>query len=141
MSKYIITGAKGGSPPQGAAGPNRVEIHDFVKIQAVDIDAWEGYCTQWNVLFPTCFSSSTIEMTRTVCHLAGFAEGGDCDCCYQYVHRQPGQTRSGSEKRARMCNKQYENAISPFRGSTAGTIRQDVLFIGIHAHFRGRSGG
>ncbi|KAK7036243.1 tyrosinase [Favolaschia claudopus] len=33
MSKYIITGAKGGNPPQGAAAPNRVEIHDFVKIQ------------------------------------------------------------------------------------------------------------
>lgn len=32
MSTYIITGAKGGTPPQGAAAPNRVEIHDFVKI-------------------------------------------------------------------------------------------------------------
>ncbi|KAJ7501098.1 tyrosinase [Mycena galericulata] len=97
MSKYIITGAKGGSPPQGAATPNRVEIHDFVKIQdqfslyiqalqqiysqnqpdvasffsiagihglpyqewdgsgqkPVDTDAWEGYCTHGNVLFPT----------------------------------------------------------------------------------------
>ncbi|KAJ6592568.1 tyrosinase [Mycena capillaripes] len=33
MSTYIVTGAKGGSPPQGAAAPNRVEIHDFVKIE------------------------------------------------------------------------------------------------------------
>ncbi|KAJ6568747.1 tyrosinase [Mycena capillaripes] len=33
MSKYIVTGAKGGSLPQGAAAPNRVEIHDFVKIE------------------------------------------------------------------------------------------------------------
>ncbi|KAJ7501106.1 hypothetical protein B0H11DRAFT_2224937 [Mycena galericulata] len=32
MSKYIITGAIGGIPPLGAAAPNRVEIHDFVKI-------------------------------------------------------------------------------------------------------------
>ncbi|KAJ7495027.1 tyrosinase [Mycena latifolia] len=101
MSKYTITGAQGGSPPQGAAAPNRVEIHDFVKIQdqfslyiqalhwaaehiygqeqpdvdsffsiagihglpyqiwdasgqqPVDPEAWEGYCTHGNVLFPT----------------------------------------------------------------------------------------
>ncbi|KAJ7476711.1 tyrosinase [Mycena latifolia] len=97
MSKYIITGAKGGTPPQGAAAPNRVEIHDFVKIEdqfslyiqalqhiygqkqpdvdsffsiagihglpyqiwdasgqkPVDPEAWEGYCTHGNVLFPT----------------------------------------------------------------------------------------
>ncbi|KAJ7611568.1 tyrosinase, partial [Mycena polygramma] len=33
MSKYIVTGAQGGSPPQGASAPNRVEIHDFVKIE------------------------------------------------------------------------------------------------------------
>ncbi|KAJ7620093.1 tyrosinase [Roridomyces roridus] len=33
MSQYIVTGPKGGTPPQGAAAPNRLEIHDFVKIQ------------------------------------------------------------------------------------------------------------
>ncbi|KAJ7480969.1 common central domain of tyrosinase-domain-containing protein, partial [Mycena latifolia] len=33
MSKYIITGAKGEIAPQGAAAPNRIEIHDFVKIE------------------------------------------------------------------------------------------------------------
>jgi tyrosinase len=33
MSNYIVTGAKGGSPPQGAAAPNRIEIHNFVKIE------------------------------------------------------------------------------------------------------------
>jgi tyrosinase len=32
MSKYIVSGAKGGTPPQGAAAPNRIEINDFVKI-------------------------------------------------------------------------------------------------------------
>ncbi|KAJ7339997.1 tyrosinase [Mycena albidolilacea] len=97
MSTYIITGAKGGTPPQGAAAPNRVEIHNFVKIddqfslyiqalqkiygqnqpdvdsffsiggihglpyqvwdgsgtQPADPNAWEGYCTHGNVLFPT----------------------------------------------------------------------------------------
>ncbi|KAF7358740.1 Tyrosinase [Mycena sanguinolenta] len=31
-SKYIITGAKGGTPPPGAPAPNRMEIHDFVKV-------------------------------------------------------------------------------------------------------------
>ncbi|KAF8171240.1 tyrosinase [Mycena galopus ATCC 62051] len=30
---YIITGAKGGIPPTGAAAPNRLEIHSFVKNQ------------------------------------------------------------------------------------------------------------
>ncbi|KAJ7264514.1 tyrosinase [Mycena haematopus] len=105
---YIITGAKGGTPPQGAAAPNRIEIHDFVQIadqfslyiqalrrfvhrlvhtaeqiygqdqgdiasffsiggihglpyqewdgsgdQPVDSEAWGGYCTHGNVLFPT----------------------------------------------------------------------------------------
>ncbi|KAJ6505752.1 tyrosinase [Mycena vitilis] len=33
MSKYIVTGAKGGSPPPGVAAPNRIEINDFVKIE------------------------------------------------------------------------------------------------------------
>ncbi|KAF7358752.1 Tyrosinase [Mycena sanguinolenta] len=31
-SKYIISGAKGGTPPPGAPAPNRMEIHDFVKV-------------------------------------------------------------------------------------------------------------
>ncbi|KAJ6619317.1 photo-regulated tyrosinase [Mycena sp. CBHHK59/15] len=99
MSKYIVTGAKGGST-QAAAAPNRIEINDFVKIedqfslyiQALqhiygqkqqdvdsffsiagihglpyqpwdgsgqkpvdpnDPEAWQGYCTHGNVLFPT----------------------------------------------------------------------------------------
>ncbi|KAJ7088141.1 photo-regulated tyrosinase [Mycena epipterygia] len=99
MSKFIVTGAKGGST-QGAAAPNRIEINDFVKIEdqfslyiqalqtiygqqqpdvnsffsmagihglpyqpwdgagdqpvdPTDPDAWQGYCTHGNVLFPT----------------------------------------------------------------------------------------
>ncbi|KAJ6580116.1 tyrosinase [Mycena vulgaris] len=99
MSKFIVTGATGGTT-QGAAAPNRIEINDFVKIedqfslyiqalqqiygkQQPDVDsffsmagihglpyqpwdsageepvdptdpeAWQGYCTHGNVLFPT----------------------------------------------------------------------------------------
>jgi len=33
MSHFVITGAKGGIAPQGAAAPNRLEINDLIKNQ------------------------------------------------------------------------------------------------------------
>ncbi|KAJ7639993.1 hypothetical protein DFH06DRAFT_1430577 [Mycena polygramma] len=33
VPRYIVTGARGGSPPLGAAAPNRIEINDFVKME------------------------------------------------------------------------------------------------------------
>ncbi|KAJ7658138.1 common central domain of tyrosinase-domain-containing protein [Mycena polygramma] len=32
VPRYIVTGAQGGTPPEGAAAPNRIEIHEFVKM-------------------------------------------------------------------------------------------------------------
>ena len=33
MSHFVITGAQGGTPPQGAAAPNRLEINTLIENQ------------------------------------------------------------------------------------------------------------